>query len=362
MKRVELALGLYSTRFSRSKVGIKGNCAAYALGIFGNPMADTSEPTFEEIAQELGVELQAAEAEATTEDAAEETASESKQEETAEETEEAEAEGEDDLSQDEKTEEETELAEATKEKFLKRIDKITAKRREAEEKAESLTEELEELRVKLEKAAQITVAPTKDDPLADVEDESELAARISSARKVKSWALANLEGGSITAADGTEQFIEAAEVRKYLSQAEEMLTEHAPSRKEWIAQRNAVLPEAKEHYPDLFKVGSPMQAAYSETIKRFPELKRLPMLEMLIGDAFEGQKLRFARAEAAAKSKALPAKAANPVKATSTTPTANKGSKVSSDAAKSRVNLNKALASGANITSAQLERALLDII
>jgi len=177
----------------------------------------------------------------------------------------------------------------TQDKLLKRIDKITAKRREAEERAEQLETEISDLRAKFDAAPPITLAPTPADPLADVESPEALEERISIAKKVRKWALENLEGGTVTNAQGEEVYHEPAQVRQYLANADEMLTEHAPKRREWLTQRQAVLPEARTAYPALFQTGSPEQAMYRETLKAYPALKNMPNLEMVIGDAIEGQ-------------------------------------------------------------------------
>jgi hypothetical protein len=64
------------------------------------------------------------------------------------------------------------------------------------------------------------------------------------------------------------------------------------------------------------------------TIKAHPYLKNLPQLEMIVGDAIEGMKLRFARAEAAQKKAAASkTESKSPVKA-SAPPSPAKGARV----------------------------------
>ncbi len=205
------------------------------------------------------------------------------------------------------------------EKLLKRIDKITAKRREAEERAETLESEVSELRAKLDATVPIQVTPTASDPLADVETPEQLEDRVATAKKIRAWAIKNLEGGTVQNAAGEDVYYEPSQVREYLATADELLTEHAPKRKEWISQRGAVMQEAKAVYPALFKSGTPEHESLVATLKAHPYLKGLPQLEMIVGDAIEGQKLRFARAEAAQKKAAAsktesksPVKASNP--------------------------------------------------
>lgn len=214
----------------------------------------------------------------------------------------------------------------TQEKLLRRIDKITAKRREAEEKAEQLETEISDLRAKIDSTPPVTLAPTPDDPLADIETPEALEERVEVAKKVRKWAMQNLEGGTVTNAQGEEVYYEPAQVRQFLANADEVLTEHAPKRREWLGQRQAFVPEARTAYPALFQAGSPEQAMLRDTLKAYPALKRMPNLELIIGDAIEGQKLRFARLQAkqsGAKSSATPS-----VKSAPSAPSPAKGQKV----------------------------------
>ena len=239
-------------------------------------------------------------------------------------TEEAEAESDED-NDDDKAEEPA--ADHTAEKLLKRIDKITAKRREAEARSETLEAQLADLQARLDASTPVQIAPTPSDPLADVETPEQLEERISIAKKVRKWALENLEGGTVKNADGEEVYHEPSQVRQYLANADEVLTEHAPKRKEWISQRQTVLPEAKNAYPALFKAGTPENQIYQQTLRAYPQLKNLPNLEIVIGDAIEGQKLRFARAEMSAKKGAKTAESKIPAKAPAV-PSPAKGAKV----------------------------------
>ena len=239
----------------------------------------------------------------------------------------------------------------TQDKLLKRIDKITAKRREAEERAEQLETEISDLRAKFDAAPPITLSPTPADPLADVESPEALEERISIAKKVRKWALENLEGGTVTNAQGEEVYHEPAQVRQYLANADEMLTEHAPKRREWLTQRQAVLPEARTAYPALFQAGSPEQAMYRETLKAYPALKNMPNLEMVIGDAIEGQKLRFARQQAAQKAASAPKSSAAPVKSAPSTPSPAKGQKVPAKDINNRASAKSLYERGHNLKS-----------
>jgi hypothetical protein len=204
----------------------------------------------------------------------------------------------DDDNKDEEDSEEKDSEEKPKgiEKLEKRIDKLTRRRKEAESVAESLRAENESLKAEVEKRSVIKLEATAEDPLADLDSMSELEAKVSAAKKVRAWALANPDGATVTNPDGSERYVDRSEIAKFIAQTDALLTDHAPSRKEYLAQREAILPEAKATYPDLFKVGSAEHKVMVETLKQVPALKRLANYEMIFGDAFRGQKARFEEA------------------------------------------------------------------
>jgi len=321
--------------------------------------------TLSDIAAEIGFDLE--EITPQEQPAAEETEDAPEAQPETTETEDASAEN--DLSQDtDKTDDESDAeSEEDKddaepeeeknpvpEKLLKRIDKLTAKRREAEERAETLESEVSELRAKLDATVPIQVTPTASDPLADVETPEQLEERVATAKKIRAWAIKNLEGGTVQNAAGEEVYYEPSQVREYLATADELLTEHAPKRKEWISQRGAVMQEAKAFYPALFKSGTPEHESLVATLKAHPYLKGLPQLEMIVGDAIEGQKLRFARAEAAQK-KAASSKteSKSPVKS-SNPPSPAKGARVPAQDIANREGARNLLTRGSSLKTSDI--------
>lgn len=299
-------------------------------------MTDTTDTqiTLSDIASEIGFDL-----EETTpqETAAEATEAAPDNEPAPEATDTEDPNAETDLSQDNDSEkpddaekddaEPEEEKTPTAEKLLKRIDKITSKRRQAEERAETLETEVSELRAKLEASTPVQITPSPSNPLADVETSDQLEERITTAKKIRAWAIKNLEGGTVQNASGEDVYYEPSQVREYLATADELLTEHAPKRKEWIAQREMVVPEAKQFYPALFKVGTQEHDMLKATLKEHPHLRNLPHLEMIIGDAMEGMKMRFARAEQSRKNASRPAESKSNVKVSSP-PSPAKGARV----------------------------------
>lgn len=237
--------------------------------------------------------------------------------------------------------------EVTKDKVQRRIDKLVAKQRESEEKAQAASAELEQLRsakadleAQLNQTSRPVLTPTADNPLADVDSDEALQQRIQNAQAVRRWALQNTDGTTIKQPDGSEKFIEAAEVKDYLVKADDILTIHVPARKEWLAQREPAVQAAKSMFPDIFKEGSALNQAYKATIKQAPDLLKIPQHEYWIGLALYGEQALMAKQQTeAAKDKAKKSvsakkeKTVTPVQPVSAPRSATKGS---STAAKNR--------------------------
>ena len=239
----------------------------------------------------------------------------------------------------------TESEDVPREKIQRRIDKLTAARKSAEEKATALAAEAEEARAKvaeyeaqLNEAARPVLSPTADNPLADVDTQDALDAKIKSAQEVRRWALRNTDGATVKRPDGTEVYLDADQVKDYLIKSDDVLTLHAPARQQWLAQRQPALEAAKSLFPDIFKKGTQMHQAFTATVKQAPELLRLPQAEYWVALALLGEQTLMAKQGAqAAKAKAAQkvssskeiAKTptpANPVSATKSS-TSTKGNK-----------------------------------
>jgi hypothetical protein len=252
-----------------------------------------------------------------------------------------------DVSEAEEAEEEQdeEAEDVPREKIQRRIDKLTAARKSAEEKATALAAEAEEAKAKvadyeaqLNEAARPVLSPTADNPLADVDTQDALDAKIKSAQEVRRWALRNTDGATVKRPDGTEVYLDADQVKDYLIKSDDVLTLHAPARQQWLAQRQPALESAKSLFPDIFKKGTQMHAAFAATVKQAPELLKLPQAEYWVGLALLGEQTLMAKQGAqAAKAKAAQkvssskeiAKTptpANPVSATKSS-TSTKGNK-----------------------------------
>jgi len=247
----------------------------------------------------------------------------------AEDADEEKSEPESEEKDDAESEDEDEEAPASQEKVQKRIDKLTAKRKEAEEKAATLSSEYEQAKAKLaELEAQVNessrpvLQPTAENPLADVDTEEALDAKVKSAQEVRRWALRNTDGATVKKPDGSEVYLDADQIKDYLIKADDVLTLHAPARKQWLAQRAPAVEAARNLFPDIFKKGTPMNQAYQATIKQAPELLKLPQSEYWVGLALYGEQTLMANQQAqAAKAKAAEKVSSKKSEAKSVVPT-----------------------------------------
>jgi hypothetical protein len=213
------------------------------------------------------------------------------------------------------------------EKVQKRIDKLTAKRKEAEEKAQTLETEysaaktkLAELEAQVNEASRPVLQPSADNPLADVDTEEALQAKIKSAQEVRRWALRNTDGATVKRPDGTEVYVDSDEVKNYLIKADDVLTTYAPARQQWLAQRQPAVNAAKSLFPDIFTKGTALNTAYQATVKQAPELLKLPQVEYWVGLALYGEQQLMQRQEAQ-KAKASAAKKVSSAKSEAKLPT-----------------------------------------
>lgn len=222
----------------------------------------------------------------------------------------------------------------------KRIAKLTAKAKQAEERATEATATIEQLQAQLAQATAVTLAPTPDSPLANIETPEALEEQVTLARRIEAWAEDNPEGAEIQLANGQKRFLEPEEVRQRLRTAREILRS-APGREQWLSQRPNVINEARAFYPNLLKPGTDENGAMNHLLKMVPELKRHPAIELMIGDMIEGQRVRFERAKARQKTSSKSDATQDNAKRKSTaaenlprTPTTSRAPKVSQDTAR----------------------------
>jgi len=246
----------------------------------------------------------------TTEEVTEENTEEASEEDSTDESGEESEESDDEQDEDGEKDEEA----PTQDKVQKRIDKLTAQKKQAAEEAaavkaqyEEAQKRLQELESQVNEASRPMLQPSADNPLADVDTVEALDAKIKSAQEVRRWALRNTDGAEVKKPDGSTVYLDSDAVKEYLVKADDVLTVHAPARREWLAQRQPAVEAAKNLFPDLFKKGSALNQAYQATVKQAPELLKLPQHEYWIGLALYGEQQLMAK-QAASQAKAAASK------------------------------------------------------
>ena len=238
-----------------------------------------------------------------------------------------ESEDEDAKEESEDEESEDDDAPVPQEKVQKRIDKLTAQKKEALEKAQTLETEyaqaktkLAELEAQVNEASRPVLQPSAENPLADVDTQEALEAKIKSAQEVRRWALRNTDGATVKRPDGTEVYVDSDEVKNYLIRADDVLTTYGPARQQWLAQRQPAVEAAKNLFPDIFTKGTALNTAYQATVKQAPELLKLPQVEYWVGLALYGEQALMQKQEAQ-KAKASAAKKVSSAKSEAKLPT-----------------------------------------
>jgi hypothetical protein len=179
----------------------------------------------------------------------------------------------------------------------KRIDKLVAQKHAANEKAEALETKVKELEERVSKVP--PQAPTPDSPLANIDSLEELARQFEDAKKVKNWALENLDGGEVAGKDGVTEYWDGAKVKRYLAWSEALITEHIPQRKQYLDSRSTFDAEARKFYPNIAKAGTEENSVLNAWVRVFPAVQKFPDYKLIIMDALAGQRLRLARAKGA---------------------------------------------------------------
>ena len=186
-------------------------------------------------------------------------------------------------------------------KVQQRIDKLTAQKHELAEQLETAKADLEAARAQAQ-AQPPVVTLDPENPLSSFTDPSALEAEIARAQAVLDWTDDNRDGASVMVR-GEEKHYSADDIKTLRASARD-LVKAGPKQREYLQVRAQTLPEAQATYPDFFKKGSAAYQTLQATLKQYPFLAKMPNLELVIGDAFEGQRLRMTRLEQLSKRKA----------------------------------------------------------
>ena len=158
--------------------------------------------------------------------------------------------------------------------------------------------ELEEAR----KAPPARVAPTAENPLADIESEADLDKRIGEAKAWRNWLRVHPEGGTIGEGDKA-QVIEPEQAKAWLIFYEDLLTDHVPARRELLKQREAAEVEAVKVHPWLKTKAHPGTVEIEAKLRTHPQLRAVPGIRAILADAYVTRTARKTAAAAAAANK-----------------------------------------------------------
>jgi hypothetical protein len=182
-----------------------------------------------------------------------------------------------------------------------RFAELTAKRKVAETQLAELTPQLETLKAERDQfkavaegkiAAPVRIAPTVEQPLADVTSMEELAARVQHAEQKKLWCMEHAKGAEIrkNATSDETVFLSEDEVREHAAEAERVLMA-APKRAKFLQEQAAETAPIREAYPDLYKPGTELNTTMQNVKANLPWLTALPNGDAIIAHAIVGEAL-----------------------------------------------------------------------
>jgi hypothetical protein len=194
--------------------------------------------------------------------------------------------------------------------LLKRIDKLTARAKSAEEELESLRAEREARAEGASPAARSSTpgaAESAANPLVNVWEPAALDEAVANAKSIKTWALKNWDGAVVRSDDGSEREYSAEQVREYFANADAIVTDHAPARRQYLQALARFDDAARGVYPELFSAEADEAKEAAKIAAQVPGIRNFPDWRLFVGDYQAGRKARLAKEAASAKGDAAPA-------------------------------------------------------
>jgi hypothetical protein len=187
----------------------------------------------------------------------------------------------------------------------RRIGKEVAKTKALREQFEARIKELEgKSETKPAELPPIVVAPTPDNPLANIQDVDSLRKEFTSAQEIKRWAEDVLDSDASEFQAGDRTF-SRREVKDILRNSSRVLTEHIPARHAFLQTREAARKEALATFPFLADKSTPEYQLSQQLRRELPEIETKPNADYIAGVLVRG--LRALEADKAAAAKAKPA-------------------------------------------------------
>lgn len=163
-----------------------------------------------------------------------------------------------------------------------RFDELTAARYKAEERAEKLEQQLAGYQARDAGRLEPDVLETIDDP-------STLERQKSQWSQLHRWAAQNLTAPEATLG---EKVYTTEEVGQIFAQTSQLLTEAAPRRAAYLAERAQFDAGTTQLYPWAADTKSPEGALLHRSLKEIPQLRSLPNARLIVADSIIGMKLR----------------------------------------------------------------------
>lgn len=191
----------------------------------------------------------------------------------------------------------------------RRIGKEVAKTKALREQFEARIKELEAkvaTPAETKPAAElppIVVAPTPDNPLAQINDVESLRKEFSQAQEIKRWAEDALDSEASEFQAGDRVFTRR-EVKDILRNSTRVIQEHIPARHAFLQAREASTKEALTTFPFLADKSTPEYQLAQQLRRELPEINLKPNADYIAGVLVKG--LRALEAEKASANKAKP--------------------------------------------------------
>lgn len=190
-----------------------------------------------------------------------------------------------------------------------RINELVARAKTAEEQLAAANEQLAAYRARDD-------GQLSPDVLDHVESPEELTTAQKRYNALLSWAIQNPEGGKL----GDKEY-SAEEVRALHAEAQSLINEAIPQRREYLTRRVEFDREAVNFYPWLKDTTKGAGAQVAQAIKEMPQLRKSPNYRLAVADAVVGQALRHMGVQ---MTDTLLKRLADEVRAAKTRPTAAK--------------------------------------
>lgn len=173
-------------------------------------------------------------------------------------------------------------------KIQRRIDKVHARGKEAEKTALARAEKAEAELARRGTSEPAAAAPQGMHPIHLAETEAELEQIEAKLKQHEDVLFENLDGWE--SEDGQTTYT-AKEVRARHREVQRIRQEELPKARARIQQRAKVDQSlVREHYPELLDAKSEASQARDRILKSFPELKRHPFVNVIIGQLLAGEK------------------------------------------------------------------------